>query len=115
FVSWLISQFKANAALIASSIPFSLGVGNTPGYPQSIAFVFEFGSAPNPDGEGENIFEFVFSSTCTSKPMTVSKFIQLFLLQVLEIVYGNPLLVQKHNRFGIKLLRQNNFRLFAYQ
>ena len=63
---------------MASSIPFSLGTGRTPGYPQSTTLVFVFGSSPKPVTEGENIFEFVFNSTCTSNPITVSKFIYLF-------------------------------------
>ena len=47
-------------------------------------------------GAGEKIFESVFNSTCTSNPITVSKFIVIFPPKFEEFVYGNLLLAHKH-------------------
>ena len=45
----------------------------TPGYPQSITFVFVFGSAPKCAGDGENILNQFLIQRGTPKPIIVSK------------------------------------------
>jgi len=42
--------------------------GNAPGNPRQTGQVCVFGSAPNSTGHAQNIFERVFSWTCTSRP-----------------------------------------------
>jgi hypothetical protein len=50
-----------------------LTTGRDPGRPRSTGVTFVFGSPPKKFGASENIFVFVASSTCTSKPSTGSK------------------------------------------
>ena len=68
-------MLSAKAALIPASITPLFITGRTPGNDQSITFVLAFCSLPKCADVGEKIFEFVFNSTWTSSPMTVSKFI----------------------------------------
>src|SRR5512132_1919673 len=57
---------------IADSTAFLLTTGSEPGKPRQTAQTWVFGSAPNAVEQPQNIFEMVFSSTCTSSPSTGS-------------------------------------------
>src|SRR5699024_10324391 len=76
--------------------------------------IFSFGWSPNAFGLDENIFDLVFNSTCTSKPITVSKFI-LVSLHCSDVSYDDSLLVQMYKRHDIIILHQNAFRLIVSQ
>ena len=108
-------QFNARAARIPNSNARLFTTGSTPGYPQSMTFVFVFGSAPKCAGDGENIFESVFNSTWHSKPIIVSKFMSLFLLIIVGGVSSNHLLVQMHTLLGKSFFLGSNFRLIEFR
>src|SRR6476619_5407037 len=57
---------------IADSTAFRFTTGSEPGKPRQTAQTWVFGSAPNAVEQPQNIFEVVFSSTCTSSPSTGS-------------------------------------------
>ena len=50
----------------------ALTTGSDPGSPRQTGQVWVLGSAPNSVEQPQNIFEAVFSSTCTSRPSTGS-------------------------------------------
>ena len=66
-------QFSASPIRIADSTADRLTTGSAPGRPRHTGQTWVFGSAPNSVGQPQNIFVFVFSSTCTSSPSTGSK------------------------------------------
>src|SRR5690625_4744592 len=104
-----MSQFNAIAAFIAKFTASSFSTGSTPGYARSIGFTFVFGSVPKAFTLELNIFDFVFSSTCTSSPIIVSKFIILH-LQFEVFSYDGLLPVQKHVLLGKPCFHQNVFQ-----
>jgi hypothetical protein len=55
----------------STALPFN--TGSEPGRPRQTGQVCVFGSAPNSVEQPQNIFETVFSSTCTSRPIAGSK------------------------------------------
>ena len=57
---------------IVYSIARSFGTGREPGIPKHTGQVRVFGSPPNATSHPQNIFEFVDSSTCISRPIVVS-------------------------------------------
>ena len=57
---------------MADSTAFALTTGSAPGRPRHTGHTCVFGSAPNVVAQPQNIFVFVFSSTCTSSPSTGS-------------------------------------------
>src|SRR5690625_510566 len=104
-----MSQFNAIAAFMAKLTASSFSTGSTPGYPRSIGFIFVFGSVPKAFTLGLKIFDFVFSSTCTSSPMIVSKFISWHL--PVEVVFYDGLLpAHKHELHDIQYFHQNAFQ-----
>jgi hypothetical protein len=69
-----MEQFSAKPIRIVDSIAFSLTTGSAPGRAKQTGQVCVFGSAPKIVLQPQNIFEFVFNSTCTSSPSTGSYF-----------------------------------------
>ena len=59
---------------MADSIALAFTTGSAPGRPRQIGQVFVFGSPPKTFAQPQNIFVFVCSSTCTSRPRTGSYF-----------------------------------------
>ena len=57
---------------MADSMALAFTTGREPGRPRQTGQVWVFGSAPNTVEQPQNIFEAVFSSTCTSSPSTGS-------------------------------------------
>ena len=93
-------MLRARAALIPASTTPLLRTGRTPGKDQSITLVLAFWSFPKWAEVGEKIFELVLSSTWTSSPMTVSKFISCHLQKSRVVVCGSLLLPQKQQQLG---------------
>src|SRR5699024_4347154 len=108
-VSDAISQFKAIAAFIPKFTASSFSTGSVPGYPKSFGFTLAFGSLPKAFGLDENIFDFVFSSTWTSSPMTVSNFIDQHPLFP-DAFYDGSSLAHRHGQHERPFARQNAFR-----
>ncbi len=67
---------------------------------ESITLVLAFWSFPKWAEVGEKIFELVLSSTWTSSPMTVSKFISYHLQKSRVVVCGSLLLLQRQQQLG---------------
>ena len=57
---------------MADSMALAFTTGSDPGSPRQTGQVWVFGSAPNTVEQPQNIFDAVFSSTCTSRPSTGS-------------------------------------------
>src|SRR3982751_2327059 len=67
-----MSQFSARPIRMVASIASRLAAGSAPGRPRQTGQTWVLGSAPNPVRQPQNIFVFVPSSTCVSRPMTGS-------------------------------------------
>src|SRR5699024_2329003 len=83
--------------------------GNVPGYPISFGLILLLGSFPNLFWLKENIFESVFNSTWTSKPIMVSNFIvhYLQLLDAFLYILSRARMCSQH---GTQLIHQNDYQ-----
>src|SRR5699024_2500133 len=104
-----MSQFNAMDAFIPSFTASLFKTGNVPGYPKSFGLMFSFGSFPNLFGLEENIFESVFNSTWTSKPIIVSNFIVHY-PQLLEAFLYILSLARMYSQHGTQLIHQNGYQ-----
>src|SRR3954469_18610597 len=68
-----MSQLSASPIRMVASMAARVATGRAPGSPRHTGQTWVLGSAPKPVGQPQNIFVFVPSSTCTSRPITGSK------------------------------------------
>ena len=65
-------QLSARPIRMVASMPARLATGSAPGRARQTGQTWVLGSAPNVVGHPQNIFVFVPSSTCVSRPITGS-------------------------------------------